>query len=418
MPTDSAAPARPPGPKRPPTPTRISAALARRIALGAQGLVDEPPTERAAVDRSHVRRVFRKVGVVQLDSVNVVARAHELTFHARLHHHDRSLPWRLQQDGEVFEYWGHEASLVPVEYQPLLRWRMAAAHEGAWSGLLRLAREQPHYVDGVLEEVRARGPLTPAELSDPGGRTSAWWGWNQGKQALEYLFWTGQVTARRRYPSFERVYDLPERMIPADVLALPTPAPEDARRELLALAGRFVGVGTANDLADYFRLNKVAARPLLADLDEDGRLVEADVEGWPQPAYLDPGARQPRRARGRALVAPFDSLVWYRERTERLFGFRLRVELYTPAAKRVHGYYVLPFLLGDRLVARVDLKADRKAGVLRTLATWGEDGIDERTVCVELRRALRHLAEWLGLDDVEIVARGDLGPTLRSTPEG
>ena len=353
---------------------------------------------------------------MQLDSVNVVARAHELTFHARLRHHDRSLPWRLQADGEVFEYWGHEASLVPVEYQPLLRWRMAQADGGAWGGLVRLAHERPSYVAQVLEEVRERGPLTTGELSDPGSRSAAWWGWNQGKMALEYLFWSGQVTGRRRWPSFERVYDLPERMIPAEVLARPTPDPADAQRELLALAARFCGVATGNDLADYFRLNKVAARPLLADLVEDGRLVPVEVEGWDQPAYLDPAARRPRRARGRALLAPFDSLVWCRERTERIFGFRLRVELYTPAAKRVHGYYVLPFLLGEQLVARVDLKADRKAGVLRVPASWGEPGIDTDAVCVALRHELSDLAEWLELGDIDVQPRGDLGAALRGAP--
>jgi uncharacterized protein YcaQ len=366
-----------------------------------------------------VRRVFRQVGVVQLDSVNVVARAHELTFHARLHHHDRSLPWRLQADGEVFEYWGHEASLVPIEYHPLLRWRMTQADDGAWGGLVRLARERPGYVAGVLDEVRERGPLTTGELSDPGPRTSAWWGWSQGKMALEYLFWSGQVGARRRWPSFERVYDLPERLIPADILARPTPEPADAQRELLALAGRFCGVATGNDLADYFRINKVAARPLIADLVEDGRLVPVEVEGWSLPAYFDPAARRPRRARGRALLAPFDSLIWYRDRTERIFGFRLRAELYTPAAKRVHGYYVLPFLLGDALVARVDLKADRKAGVLRVPAAWGEPGIDRGAVCAALGAELRDLADWLGLGDIDVGSRGDLSAALgRATASG
>jgi uncharacterized protein YcaQ len=334
-----------------------------------------------------------------------------------LRHHDRALPWRLQQDGELFEYWGHEASLVPVEYHPLLRWRMASADDHAWGGLVRLADERPGYIAAVLDEVRARGALTPAQLPEPGGRTSAWWGWNEGKQALEYLFWSGQVTARRRYPSFERVYDLPERMLPAEILARPTPEPDDARRELLARAGRCLGVATGNDLADYFRLNKAAARPLVADLVEAGRLIPARVEGWPQPAYLDPDARQPRQARGRALLAPFDSLIWYRERTERLFDFRLRVELYTPAAKRVHGYYVLPFLLGDRLVARVDVKADRKARVLRVPAAWAEPGIDQVAVSGELRRELGHLAEWLDLDRVDVQPRGDLSDALRRTPE-
>jgi len=370
----------------------------------------------AAVDRRHARRAFRRVGPVQLDSVNVVARAHELTLFARLGHYDRGLPWRMQQTGDLFEYWGHEASLLPVELQPLLRWRMARAHEFAWGGLIRLRTDQPGYVEAIFDEVREQGPLAAGELTEPGGRTGPWWGWNQGKQALEFLFWSGRLAARRRYPSFERVYDLPERLLPATVMAQPTPSEADAQRELLARAARSLGVGTAADLLDYFRLpRRPGVRALLDDLVDDGRLLPVAVEGWRHPAYLDPEARRPRRARGRALLSPFDSLIWFRERTERLFGFRFRLELYTPAARRVHGYYVLPFLVGERLVGRVDLKADRRAGVLRVPAAWSEPGIDEAAVVSDLRGELLRLADWLGLGAVEVGERGDLSrPLARS----
>jgi uncharacterized protein YcaQ len=396
-------------------PERVTAAQARRIVLGAQGLIDAQ-RRGGPVDRRHVRRTFAQVGAVQLDSVNVVARAHELSLHARLGSYDRGLPWRMQAGAELFEYWGHEASLLPVELQPLLRWRMARAEQGqgVWGGLARLNRDQPDFVEAVYAEVLARGPLTAGQLKDPGGRTGAWWGWNKGKQALEFLFWSGRLGARRRFPSFERLYDVPERILPAAVLARPTPEPADAQRELLMVAAGALGVGTDGDLADYFRLRPVEARPLLRELVEAGRLVPVQVEGWAQPGFLHPDARWPRRAGGQALLSPFDSLIWFRERASRLFDLHFRIELYTPAHQRVHGYYVLPFLLRDRIVARVDVKADRKAGVLRVLASWGEPGIEGGEVVPELGAELAALAEWLGLGDVEVGARGDLAGALRA----
>jgi uncharacterized protein YcaQ len=237
------------------------------------------------------------------------------------------------------------------------------------------------------------------------------WNWHDGKIALEYLFWSGQVTAARRV-NFERLYDLPERVLPADVLATATPSQDDAQRELVRIAARSCGIATEADLADYFRLSRGEIRARIAELVNAGELLPADVEGWSRPAFLWAEARRPRRVSARALLSPFDSLVWFRERTERLFGFRYRIEIYTPADKRVYGYYVLPFLLGERLVARVDLKSDRQAGVLRVRSAHLEPGADEELVAAELAAELRTTASWLELDDVEVAPRGDLAPAL------
>ena len=395
----------------------LSAASARRIALAAQGFAAPRPGLRdgATLDTRHLRKLFDRLHVLQLDSVNVVVRSHELPLLARLGPHERDLIARLVQRKELFEYWGHEASLLPVRYQPLFRWRMAAAEEGhAWGGLVKLNAEQPGYVESIYEEVAARGPISAGELSDPGQRSGPWWGWNLGKQSLEYLFWIGRLTARRRYPSFEREYDLTERLIPAAVLAQPTPTRADAQRELLTLGAQALGVGTAKDLCDYFRIKAPVGRPLLADLVEDGRLVAATVEGWKDPAYLHPDAARPRKVNARALLSPFDSLVFERSRTERIWNFRYRLEFYTPAPKRIYGYYVAPFLLGDRLVARVDLKADRAASTLRVPGVFAEPGHDSAEVAAELAAELRVMAGWLGLEHISVEPRGDLAPHLRA----
>jgi uncharacterized protein YcaQ len=318
----------------------------------------------------------------------------------------------MQASGELFEYWGHEASLMPVELQPLLRWRMARAAEGrTWGRLAQLARDHPGYIDAVLAEVTARGPIAASQLSDPGGRTGPWWGWNQGKQALEWLYWCGLVVPVRSR-TFERRYDLPERILPAAVLAAPTPPASDAQRQLLVRAARSLGVGTGRDLADYFRLNVPEVRPLLAELVEEGQLLTVSVEGWREPGYLHPDAPPPRRLRARTLLGPFDSLVWERSRVERLWDFHFRLEFYTPAARRVHGYYVMPFLLGESLVGRVDVKADRKAGVLRVLGAYAEDGRRPVLVAGPLAAELARLAGWLGLGSVYVVDHGDLAPAL------
>jgi uncharacterized protein YcaQ len=398
---------------------RLSAAAARRIALAAQGFADPRPTGR--IDRRHGRRLFQHVGLVQIDSVNVLVRSQELPVFARLGPHRRDLLPAMLDEHELFEYWGHMASLIPIEHQPLFRWQMEAARRGErmWESVARLARDRPEYIEAVYDEVKERGPLRASELSEPGPKRKApWWSWEDGKRALEYLFWTGQLSARR-LANFERAYDLTERVLPGWVLALPTPTEAEGRRELLALAGRALGVATAPDLCDYYRLNIPKSKAALAELVEAGRLVPVEVEGWNRPAYLDPAARRPRDVDARALLSPFDSLVWDRARTERLFGFRYRIEIYTPAPKRVYGYYVLPFLLGSDLVARVDLKSDRKASALLVPAAWREPGVPDDEVAEELMAELRQLATWLRLDRVVIGERGDLSaPLARASSMG
>ncbi len=381
----------------------LSAAAARRIALAAQGFARPrpalPPTPAQAL------REIDRLGLVQIDSVSAVVRSHYLPLFSRLGPYPCGLLDQLAYDGrrrKLFEYWGHEASLIPVRLQPMLRWRMAraGAGQGTYGQLARFARDRRSYVDDVLAEVRNRGALGAGDLADGSRGQGGWWGWSDGKTALEFLFWAGAVTTATRR-GFERIYDLPERVLPKPVLALPTPEPADAQRALLLHAARALGVATARDLRDYFRLEAADVPARLAELVEAGLLLPVTVAGWAQPAYLDPAARAPRRVDARALLSPFDSLVWERERTERIFGFRYRLEIYTPAHKRTHGYYVLPFLLGDRLVARVDLKTDRQAGCLRVLATHLEPGGDERVIAGALAGELGLMAAWLGLDRVE-----------------
>jgi uncharacterized protein YcaQ len=393
----------------------ISLPTARRIALGAQGFGAPRPTAR--VDRRHVRRLFDQVGVVQIDSVNVFVRSQELPLWARLGAHRRDLLAGMAADNELFEYWGHMASLIPIERHPLLRWRMERATEGeTWGGLL--ARERPQFIEAVYELVRERGPASAGELSSAADTRSApWWGWSETKIALEYLFFCGRISARRR-PSFERVYDLTERMLPAAVLALPTPTEADAKRHLLELAGQHIGIGTTRDLVDYYRLKIPESRPLIADLVEDGALVKVAVEGWREPAYLHRDARIPRRIDAATVLSPFDSVVWLRSRNERLFDFHYRIEIYTPAPKRVFGYYVLPFLLGDQIVARVDLKADRHASALLAHGAFTEAGFEPTLVAEPLARELNALAAWLGLDRVVAGAKGDIARPLARTLAG
>lgn len=414
------------------------------MAIAAQGLVDGRP--RGRVDRRHFRRVLDRVAVVQLDSVNVLARSHELVFFSRLGPYDRDALARwLWASREVLEYWGHEASVHPVERQPLLRWRMADEH--AWHGVRQAARDRPDLVRAALAQIAEQGPVTMGELEvhrrEP-RRQHSWWGWGTGKRVVEHLFWSGEVTAVRRN-GFSRAYLLPEHWVPAEVLATPTPPRHEAQRRLVLLAARAHGVATAGDLADYYRLAMADTRAAIESLVADGSLLPARVEGWRQPAYLHPEARLPRRRlRARALLSPFDSLIWERRRTARLWGFDYRLEIYVPAARRVHGYYVLPFLLDDTLVARVDLKADRAAGLLRVRAAWGEGtaaggaagegtageggargrtrgepGAPERDrVVAELAGALAEMARWLGLDEVTVESRGDLAADLRRAVDG
>jgi uncharacterized protein YcaQ len=386
---------------------------ARRLAIAAQGLTGPRPVP--VPDRRHLRRVLRHTSLLQIDSVNVLTRAHYLPAYSRLGPYPTNvLDDMAFKHHELFEYWAHEASLVPVELHPLLRWRMkrAEAKIGTWGGVARIATEQPGYIERVYQDVVDGGPISAGEVEgDIRGSKDNWgWNWSAAKTALEYLFWTGRITTASRR-NFERRYDLPERVLPTRVLDLPTPDEATAHRELLVIAARSHGVGTLGDLADYFRIKNPQARPRIAELVEDGRLVETTVRGWRHPAYMLPDTIVPRKAAAPALLVPFDPLIWERARTERLFGFRYRIEIYVPAHKREHGYYVLPFLLGDALVARVDLKADRAAGALRVQAAWSEPDAPGQTA-EALAVELRLMAQWLALDDIVVEPRGDLAPAV------
>jgi uncharacterized protein YcaQ len=386
---------------------QLTNSQARRLALGAQGFAAGRPTGR--VDRRHLRRIVDRMGLIQIDSVNVLARSQELVLFSRLGAHPRTLIDDATRHGDLFEFWVHEACHVPIDLYPLQRWAMT--EHPRWKSLRSWASDHRSLVDGVLDRVRAEGPLVASDLEMRERPKGTWWDWDDGKLALEHLFRTGEVAARRRPNDFARVYDLAERMIPADVLAQPGPSAHDAKKELLVLAARHHGVGTAADLTDYHRLSHT--RTLFGELVEEGRLVPATVEGWSKPAYLDPGATIPRRVSARALLSPFDPVVWNRNRIERLFGFHYRIEIYVPAPKRQYGYYVLPFLLGDELVARVDLKADRKSARLLVQGVFGEPGLDESYVAAELAEELDSMAQWLGLDaGIEVAPRGDLAPAL------
>jgi uncharacterized protein YcaQ len=398
-----------------PRASALSAREARQIALAAQGFGARP----AGATLRDVHGLFDAIALIQVDSVNVVCRSQELPVWARLGAHPRdSLP-ALCKRGAIFEYWAHEASLLPVELHPLLRWRMADAVSGAWRSVRGIAERDPGYVASVRDEVHARGAITARELEHraspaPRRASTSWWGWDDRKRALAYLFWSGEITAIRSARTFERVYAPLDRVLPARVLAAPTPSPDDARRELLARSARALGVATVRDLADYFRITVPVARPLVADLVEAGRLTPVVVEGWREPGYLHPDAPAPRSIAAHSLLSPFDSLIWERSRTERIFGFSYRIEIYTPAHKRKHGYYVLPFLFDDALVARVDVKADRAAGALAVHAAYAEPGAPAGTAAA-LAAELTAFARWLGLDRVAAGRRGDLsGPLARA----
>ena len=397
--------------------SQISAASARRIALAAQGFGQTRPEKAPSVRQ--IVNLVRRLGVLQLDSVNVFSRAHYMPVFSRLGPYDRSLLDRIaghgngRLDRKLVEYWAHEASLIPTELHPLFRWRMADVDRAAWGSIARVARERPELVAETRRLVSESGPVRARDTGweRPTAVAGEMWNWHQGKVALEYLFFTGEVGAARRV-NFERLYDTTERILPPEVQAAPTPSPPDAQRELVRIAARALGVATEPDLGDYFRLPRAASKERVAELVSAGELLPVNVEDWAAPAYLWPDARRPRALHARALISPFDSLVFFRQRTERLFRFRYRIEIYTPAAKRVHGYYVLPFLIGDRLVARVDLKADRQAGTLRVQGAFAEPATDAVQTARELALELRVTAEWLGLGDVEVAGRGDLAGEL------
>jgi uncharacterized protein YcaQ len=395
----------------------LSEAAARRIALAAQGFGAPPPA--GPITARQIRKVVNTMGLLQLDSVNVLSRSHYLPVYARLGSYPREILDRLTghtagpMQREYIEYWAHEASLVPLATHPLLRWRMARAAEDAWGSIQRIARDKPTLLEDVRQAVRRDGPIRSNELGLERApkRPGQMWQWHDGKVALEYLFWAGEIGAARRV-NFERQYDLMERILPPPILNQPTPDPDDAQRELVRIAARALGVATEPDLGDYFRLPRAASKLRVAELVDSGELLPVPVHGWPAPGYLWPSARRPRRVEARALLSPFDPLIWYRDRALRLFGFHYRIEIYTPAAQRVHGYYVLPFLLGDQLVARVDLKADRQSRALRVQAAWVEPDAQPGPVAEQLAGQLLDLASWLGLERVVLTGRGDLAPAL------
>jgi uncharacterized protein YcaQ len=387
----------------------LSIEEARRVALDAQGFGTARPRRS---DVRTLRRAVDRMGLLQIDSVNVVVRSHYMPLFSRAGPYRMgSLDDLAYRRRELFEYWGHVASLLPIRHYPLFRHRMDAAHTG--KHIERLRREEPKYVQGVLDEVRERGPLTAGDLEDPGKRTGPWWGRGKGKIALEALFGTGVLTVRERR-NFARVYDLTERVIPEDVLARPAPSREEAHRELLRLSARSHGIGTARDLADYYRIPVPEARARLAELVQEGDVHEVKIEGWTEPAFVHPESRLPGRIDARALLTPFDPIVWERDRTERIFGFRYRIEIYVPEPRREYGYYVMPFLLGDRLVARVDLKSERQERELLVRGAWIEDGSKPRTVAGKLAEELGTMAAWLGLERVRVGRRGNLARELRS----
>jgi uncharacterized protein len=389
----------------------MSLPQARRVALAAQGFTDARPA--GAIDARHLARVVNRISVLQIDSVNVLQRAHYLPLYSRLGPYPTDILDRAayRKPRRLFEYWGHEASLLPVELHPLMRWRMERDHN--WGGVTRIATERPKLLDWVRDEVRVNGPITAAEMEVDVAKPSGNWGWNWSdvKTVLEWLFWRGEVLVSGRNSSFARLYDIPERVLPPAILAMPVPSDADAHRALLNISARAMGVAAEVELRDYFRLPLAASKQGIRDLVDSGDLIPVEVRGTSVQWFLHRDAKIPRKVRAATLVSPFDPLIWHRPRTERLFDFHYRIEIYVPAHLRVHGYYVLPFLLDDQIVARVDLKADRKAGVLRVPGAFAADGAPVHTASA-LASELVRLAGWLGLSSVEPPVKGDLARPL------
>ena len=398
----------------------IGAPAARRAVLAAQGFGVARPS--GAVNLRHLKPLLERLRLLQLDSVNVAVRAHYMPVFSRLGAYDPSLvdnaAWAhsARRPRLLVEYWAHEASLLPVADWPMLL--SGAKRRGWWKHYSALVEQEPALVDNVLAAVKELGPVGAGTLEKallgvgvPRPAGVSWWERSHVKRVCEWMFGMGLLTTGTRV-HFQRLYDLPERVLPPEVLAAPAPDPEEAARRLIQQAAVALGVATEPDLRDYYRLGPEASRQAVAELVEAGELEPIAVAGWRAPAYRVPGARMPRRITGRALLCPFDPLIWERARTERIFGFRYRIEIYVPEPKREYGYYVFPFLLDGELVARVDLKADRANGFLRVQGAFAEPGCDTARVVAELAAELEVMAEWLGLEGVVVGARGDLAAPL------
>lgn len=392
---------------------KISLPLARRIALAAQGFGEARPTQPPS--RRHLSKVLSRTHLLQIDSVAAVVRAHYMPLFSRLGPYPVSLLDDAMAGRKrlLFEYWAHEASLLPLQTWPLLQWRMRRARENdaneIYKGLARWADANRGLIDEVFAEIAERGPIAASAIEGHKGQ-GGWWGWSDAKAAFEWLFWAGRITVHSRR-GFERLYDLPERTLPREILDLPIPSDHEAHRQLLRMSAQALGVGTAQCLRDYFRLSPGDISGRLEELVEQGELLPVRIGDWHRPGYLAKDARLPRRIEARALLAPFDPLVFERTRTEKLFDFHYRIEIYTPEHKRQFGYYVLPFLLNDRIVARVDLRADRPNGVFRVIAAYAEPGAPPETAS-ELLDELLLMQAWLGLEKIEFSPAGDLGPAL------
>jgi hypothetical protein len=403
-------------------PVRLAAGQARRAALAAQGFAEPRPS--GPVARRRLGRLTDRLRLLQLDSVNVAVRAHYMPVFSRLGPYPRALldeaawaPHSARRPRMLVEHWAHEACLLPAADWPLLD--SGAKRAGWWRNYRELVERESILVDEVLAAVKEFGPIGAGKLElmlggparAEGRRGGSWWNRSEVKRICEWLFGSGQLTTGTRV-NFQRHYDLPERVLPPEVLAAPAPEPDEAGRRLVLHAATALGVATEPELRDYYRLGPDACRRAVTELVDAGHLEPVEVAGWRTPGYRVPGARVPRKVQARALLCPFDPLIWERARTERLFGFRYRIEIYTPAHKREYGYYVFPFLLDDALVARVDLKADRAAGVLRVPGAFVEPGAPVPRVADELAEELRVMAGWLGLDDVVVGERGDLAAAL------
>ena len=370
---------------------------ARALALAAQGF-DSPRTKTKSTTADAVA-LIKKLGVIQIDSVNVLVRSQELPLFSRLGDHDRNAIPKATSQGKIFEYWGHEAAHLPVELHPMFRFKMHAARSGKlkhW-GLTSFYAENKAFVKRILKHVEVNGSTSARELSTRTTKKSSWWDWDEAKTALEYLFLTGELMSCGRGSDFARVYDIPERVLPRKILQMPTPSETEARKELLVRAMRAQGVATMRDLADYYRQKPAVVKPLVSELVEQGVLREVSVDGWQDKAYVHRNAQLPKRLFATALLSPFDSLVWCRPRNERLFNFHYRIEIYTPKEKRKFGYYVLPFMMNGEVVGRVDLKADRANSKLLVQSVHTERGVKRETINRALNAELQLMASWLGL---------------------